>query len=259
MCQAVSCANITGVNEANTISALMEFPFGDRLSERRVTIGEVACRCRCWYHSPHSFPKHWSWPLHVASCCGRWILRLNRTIAKVPCWGTLSLLRDDKLILRLPWGLSPLIGGEVLEARTTPSLLLCTQYLGQQRHPVNVEWISEEFFFIYHTGWESVSCLGWLRLPHLVQTLWLQSDPQADGWAREHQSTSGIQNESWGASPLTDTNDYNCDLPRQLPTHVIHFKELSEQNGTDVWWLSGMAGTAGLMGCWVGGGRHRRW
>ena len=39
--KAVSCANVIGVNKENKISALMEFPFGDRLSGRRVTIGEV--------------------------------------------------------------------------------------------------------------------------------------------------------------------------------------------------------------------------
>lgn len=201
MCQAVSCANITGVNEANTISALMEFPFGDRLSERRVTIGEVACRCRCWCHSPHSFPKHWSWPLHVTSCCGRWILRLNRTIVKVPCWGTLSLLRDDKLILRLPWGLSPLIGGEVLEARTTPSLFLCTQYLGQQSHPVNVEWISEEFFFYipYRVG----VCV----LPRLAQASPLSANPLASKWP------SGWRLSTWAPIYKWDTEWVLRGLP----------------------------------------------
>ena len=124
--QVVSCANVIGVNKENTISALMEFPFGNRLSGRTVTIGEVACGCKCQCHSPHSFPKQWAWPLQVTSCCGRWILGLNRTMAKGPCWGTLSLIKDDKLIPRLPWGLCLPIGGESLEARIIPSLFLYT-------------------------------------------------------------------------------------------------------------------------------------
>lgn len=66
------------------------------------------------------------------------VLGFNRTNTKVPCWGVWSLLRDNRLIPRLLWDLSPPISHEFLEVGTAYSSFLCSQHLAQQKHPVNV-------------------------------------------------------------------------------------------------------------------------
>lgn len=68
----------------------------------------------------------------------------------------------------------------------------------------------------------------------LVQTLWPQSDP--DGRSCEHQSMGKIQNESRGASTQTGTDDDKSNT-KTVSTRITHFKDLSEQDGTDVWQL----------------------
>lgn len=87
-----------------------------------------------------------------------------------------------------------------------------------------------------------MSCLGCLSLHHLVLALWLQSDPQADGPLEgEHQPGEGMDIEGvLGCPPHPDIlvqMDITLIILEQMSTHA-HFKELSKQNDTDVWWLS---------------------
>lgn len=70
MCQAVLCASVTGVNEANTISALMEFPFGDRLSGRKGTmrwLAGIGADATHPIHFQNVGPDLSVWPLAVGS------------------------------------------------------------------------------------------------------------------------------------------------------------------------------------------------